>query len=657
MEKDVADQDFQQDWDREDSEDETGRCTPPELIAAAAAAMLQTLPEKSKKRYDREYHDFAQWKKDNKANSNSERVLLARFTKLGEKYAPTTLWAKFSMLKATLKLYDDVDIGNYMKLCAWLKKKSAHYVANKAAVFEPQEIRRFFNEAPDELWLDVKVVCLTALSGACRTHELPAITVADMKPHDGIYLVTCLDTKTKDKRTFTISGPFVSYIDKYAALRPVNCKEERFFLNYQRGKCTVQPIGKNKFYDMPRKIAEYLRLNDPATYTGHSFRRSAASFQANAGATIDDLKRTCIWKSTRVAEQYVVDSLAFKKKNGERITSAINCSEASVSNGKTRKRSATNYDITTSVPKKHCSSTVTSSMCSAVEVNDPGVEPNESSKRNKSSLVYPKKNQSIVSANVFVGGAIPKLKLMQSANSVMSLIDHVSNSSTGVTDLSHSMDGRTGSSGHTFIQNSKSSNGVTDLLHSMDGRTGSSGQTFVQNSIDGRTGSSGQTFIQKDVGGDTMNKHGANGEDSEDDYSSLAGLTQTWTENDDWSSPIANDEDYSSLAGLTQTLAENDDDDYTSLAGLTQTLGENGKESSCWSTVRYSPNVAEKKDTEKIKSKKASGGDDEDGMGVCEVAQIVEKTSNEISSAGNFQDLFQKTFSFHNCANLTINFK
>ncbi|KAJ6639803.1 hypothetical protein Bhyg_12550 [Pseudolycoriella hygida] len=79
------------------------------------------------------------------------------------------------------------------------------------------------------------VVCLTAISGTCRTHELPQITVADVKKYDDVYIVHCLETKTKEKRTFTISGPFISYVEKYAALRPKNCSEKRFFLNYQKG--------------------------------------------------------------------------------------------------------------------------------------------------------------------------------------------------------------------------------------------------------------------------------------------------------------------------------------------------------------------------------------------------------------------------------------
>ena len=59
-------------------------------------------------------------------------------------------------------------------------------------------------------------------------------------------------------------------------LRPVNCPTSAFFLNYQKGKCTVQKIGKNKFGTMGRQIAKFLELPNPELYSGYSFRKSSA---------------------------------------------------------------------------------------------------------------------------------------------------------------------------------------------------------------------------------------------------------------------------------------------------------------------------------------------------------------------------------------------
>ena len=64
---------------------------------------------------------------------------------------------------------------------------------------------------------------------------------------------------------------------------------------------------------MPSEIAAYLHLPDPQTYTGHSFRRSSATFLADSGEEITNIKRLGGWKSTTVAEGYVEDSDMKKK--------------------------------------------------------------------------------------------------------------------------------------------------------------------------------------------------------------------------------------------------------------------------------------------------------------------------------------------------------
>lgn len=80
--------------------------------------------------------------------------------------------------------------------------------------------------------------------------------------------MTIPKTESAPSRSFSITGTFYSVVQKYAALRPPNTKDSRFFIHYHQGQCNVQPIGKNKFYDMSRKVAKYLQLPEPETYTG-----------------------------------------------------------------------------------------------------------------------------------------------------------------------------------------------------------------------------------------------------------------------------------------------------------------------------------------------------------------------------------------------------
>lgn len=117
-------------------------------------------------------------------------------------------------------------------------------------------------------------MCIFGLCGACRTDEFLRITVKDVEKHsDSLYLVRLNQTKTKIVRSFTISGEFFGIVKKYIdlGLQPTHADPEgRFFVNYQRGKCTTQFMGRNKFMHMPRRMAEFLELPMPDRYTGNS---------------------------------------------------------------------------------------------------------------------------------------------------------------------------------------------------------------------------------------------------------------------------------------------------------------------------------------------------------------------------------------------------
>lgn len=74
-------------------------------------------------------------------------------------------------------------------------------------------------------------------------------------------------------------------------MRKVETPHSRFFVQYKDKKFSTQPIGKNTFGKLSQKIAYYLNLPDASLYTGHSFRRTSASFLADSGANVDVLKR------------------------------------------------------------------------------------------------------------------------------------------------------------------------------------------------------------------------------------------------------------------------------------------------------------------------------------------------------------------------------
>lgn len=141
------------------SDDESEDEVPREILEAAKNVELNLLPPISRLKYDKVYEIFVGWMKTNKCKVVTEQVMLAYFSYLftTKKYAPSTSWSIFSMLKSTLEVYMQVKINDYTKLRAYLKRKGEGYKPKKAKVFRPEELQKFLINAPDEMHLANKV--------------------------------------------------------------------------------------------------------------------------------------------------------------------------------------------------------------------------------------------------------------------------------------------------------------------------------------------------------------------------------------------------------------------------------------------------------------------------------------------------------------------
>ncbi len=130
---------------------------PLELMERAKAAKFETLPVKSREQYKRVYDIFKSWQNSFGVTTITCDLMLVYFNGLSEKYKPTSMWAFHYMLKSTIRANENIDIGPFHQVTAFLKTKSAGYKCVKAMVFEKEHIRKFINEADDLSWLDVKV--------------------------------------------------------------------------------------------------------------------------------------------------------------------------------------------------------------------------------------------------------------------------------------------------------------------------------------------------------------------------------------------------------------------------------------------------------------------------------------------------------------------
>lgn len=205
-----------------------------------------------------------------------------------------------------------------------LKRQSECYKPKKAKVLTGEQVTRFLLEAPNDYLLLEKVILLFGIFGACRREELLLLSLDNIEDTGRFIIVTLEDTKNKSCRKFIITEddtPFkgCTLYRTYAALRPSGLQSRRVFVDYRKGKCTKQFVGIHRIGGVPKKIAEFLKLENPECYTGHCFRRSSASMLAENGGDLLTLKKFGGWKSSAVAEQYVEESVTKKVKISKQL--------------------------------------------------------------------------------------------------------------------------------------------------------------------------------------------------------------------------------------------------------------------------------------------------------------------------------------------------
>ena len=138
-----------------DSEEED-LVLPSELVETKYVP-LTAVPDKSNKRYMTVYNEFKTWLETKNIATLTEDTLINYFKEVSKTLTSATLWSRYSMLKTTLRVYDDIDISVYRNLSAYLKKENEGYKPKKSKTFTTNDITKFCREAPDVEYLATKV--------------------------------------------------------------------------------------------------------------------------------------------------------------------------------------------------------------------------------------------------------------------------------------------------------------------------------------------------------------------------------------------------------------------------------------------------------------------------------------------------------------------
>ena len=84
----------------------------------------------------------------------------------------------------------------------------------------------------------------------------------------------------------------------------------------------LQPIGHNVLAKFPENLALILKHSkeEAVQYTGHCWRRAAATIAANNGASEQELLALGGWQSPRVVQRYIVDSDRRRLRTSELVS-------------------------------------------------------------------------------------------------------------------------------------------------------------------------------------------------------------------------------------------------------------------------------------------------------------------------------------------------
>lgn len=92
------------------------------------------------------------WCQQRDVKRYSESVLLAYFSELVNKGLIASLWPKYSMLKSTLAVKDNVDISKFNKITMFIKRRP-----KKSKVIEKKHVQKFIAAVPNNIFLMTKV--------------------------------------------------------------------------------------------------------------------------------------------------------------------------------------------------------------------------------------------------------------------------------------------------------------------------------------------------------------------------------------------------------------------------------------------------------------------------------------------------------------------
>ncbi|KAM9992581.1 hypothetical protein ACTFIY_010017 [Dictyostelium cf. discoideum] len=243
---------------------------------------------------------------------DKENIVLGFFSsEMMKKYAPSSYWTMFSLLK-------DYFIENsipfdYDSVKRFFKVKEKGYAPKKAPAIEPENIKSYLmsNLLAKESYKKIVVIC--GYFGALRKSEIHALKKDDLTYNETTNNFTLRFIRIKtDKASIgqtvvipanwgelSLKNIILNYISEISHTKKV----DKLFVQWcaRSNKYKNQAMGVHTISSVPQDLAKHLNLPNPES----SLRVSSATALAESGGTILQLKSHGGWSSDKAAEGYI----------------------------------------------------------------------------------------------------------------------------------------------------------------------------------------------------------------------------------------------------------------------------------------------------------------------------------------------------------------
>ncbi len=236
-----------------------------------------------------------------------------------KKFKSSTLWSTYSRLNNNHQRLYGAKLQKWPRIGNQLKQFEVGYERKVAKVFTSEQILlglQINKRTPE--WILRKCAVALSYMGGLRCAELKSVKYGDITRVPDGFFVNYHHAKQKGESKanrfyipFNFNQPshcFASRVLEYLAMLKENIPnitdgDDLFHRPTEIGY-TKQVMGKNYLAKTGHILAKELGLSNPDEYTGHCFRRSAATAASNNGANTMELKRHFGWQQESTALKY-----------------------------------------------------------------------------------------------------------------------------------------------------------------------------------------------------------------------------------------------------------------------------------------------------------------------------------------------------------------